>query len=194
MVLLQELSRLRGSFLKLDESQSIMREEMMRVFTDVDSLKKQQQEMEVEQLKIHRSLQKLESHELADISNSLKNIEKRVDELDEFSSTVKSVLSNGNVNNNEAEDEKYSLMVTEMQKLKNQVRRDSCPMWPDLAIFYALWQNLVHFDNVLKVFGNLLSVHFCIWQNFESGFGNWVNFGGNCIKWSSWYWTIISAI
>ena len=69
MVLLQELSRLRGSFLKLDESQSIMREEMMRVFTDVDSLKKQQQEMEVEQLKIHRSLQKLESHELADISN-----------------------------------------------------------------------------------------------------------------------------
>ena len=128
MVLLQELSRLRGSFLKLDESQSIMREEMMRVFTDVDSLKKQQQEMEVEQLKIHRSLQKLESHELADISNSLKNIEKRVDELDEFLSTVKSVLSNGNVNNNEAEDEKYSLMVTEMQKLKNQVRRDSCPM------------------------------------------------------------------
>ncbi len=85
-------------------------------FTDVDSLKKQQQAMEIEQLKIQRSIQKLETNDLTDISNKLKSIDKKFDEFDEFQESTRKSLSEGN---NEG-DEKYSIIVAEMQKLKNQ--------------------------------------------------------------------------
>jgi hypothetical protein len=44
--------------------QSLNRDEIHRIFSDVDGLKKQQQEMAVEQLKLQRNIQKLESHDL----------------------------------------------------------------------------------------------------------------------------------
>ena len=98
------------------------RDDILRIFSDVDSLKKQQQEMEVEQLKLLRGLQKLESHELADISNKLKSIDKKIDEFDEFSESAKRVLSANAAGAADASDEKYTIVVAEMQKLKNQVR------------------------------------------------------------------------
>ncbi len=57
----------------------------------------------------------------ADISNKLKTIDKKIDEFDEFSESVKRVISNGGAGGNDESDEKYSLVVAEMHKLKNQV-------------------------------------------------------------------------
>ncbi len=57
----------------------------------------------------------------ADISNKLKTIDKKIDEFDEFSESVKRVISNGGGGGNDESDEKYSLVVAEMHKLKNQV-------------------------------------------------------------------------
>ena len=108
---------MKNSVSKLEESQMINREEMMRVFSDVDGLKKQQQAMEIEQLKIQRNIQKIETQDLADISNKMKSIDRKFDEFDEFQESTKKALSEGNNDG----DEKYSLIVAEMQKLKNQV-------------------------------------------------------------------------
>ena len=109
--------RLKNSVSKLEESQLLNREEMMRVFSDVDGLKKQQQALEIEQLKIERSIQKLETHDLTDISNKLKSIDRKLDEFDEFQDSTKKALSEGSSDG----DEKYTLIVAEMTKLKNQV-------------------------------------------------------------------------
>jgi len=113
----QEFARMKNSVSKLEESQTINREEMMRVFSDVDGLKKQQQAMEIEQLKIQRNIQKIETQDLADISNKMKSIDRKFDEFDEFQESTKKALAEGNNDG----DEKYSLIVAEMQKLKNQV-------------------------------------------------------------------------
>lgn len=48
--------RLRNSILKMDDAQNLHRDEMMRVFRDVDGLKKHQQVAEREQLKMQRDI------------------------------------------------------------------------------------------------------------------------------------------
>ena len=54
--------------------------------------------------------------------SKLKSIDKKIDEFDEFSESAKRVLSANAAGAADASDEKYTIVVAEMQKLKNQVR------------------------------------------------------------------------
>ena len=66
-----EQTRQKDQLDKLQESQSLTRTEIHRIFEDIDHFKKQTQSMNQNQLKLERELSRIETIKITDLTNLL---------------------------------------------------------------------------------------------------------------------------
>ena len=113
----EEQSRQKNQLDKLQESHSLSRNEIHRIFEDIDNFKKQTQDMNQNQLKLERELSRIETIKVQDLSNLL-DIQKR--QLEDLS--VSSDKSRDEFKAAQAEtDAKFSVLVKELQTIKSQI-------------------------------------------------------------------------
>ena len=93
---------------KLQESQSLVRTEIQRIFEDIDHFKKQSQTLTQEQLKLKREIQTLDNVKITDLANMM-DIHSR--QLDDFSQFQEKSISDAE-NEQEASNSKFTLMST----------------------------------------------------------------------------------
>lgn len=92
-------------------------EDLQKVFTDIDSLKAERQKFNQDQLIIARRLNKIIDQDIADLDNKNDGIERRLDELEHYRSQAETLLETAS----RYDEEKFNLVVKEIQLLKNQI-------------------------------------------------------------------------
>ncbi|TRY70161.1 hypothetical protein TCAL_01222 [Tigriopus californicus] len=102
---------------KLESSNKIMKEEIQRIFGDVDTFKKFKQESERAQEVFQRELNQLESGKIIDLLNQIKQNDRSFEELfdhrDKVELAIEKITNKG--------DQKFTAILTEIQKLKGQM-------------------------------------------------------------------------
>ena len=66
---------------KLQESQSLVRTEIQRIFEDIDHFKKQSQTLTQDQLKLKREIQTLDNVKITDLANMMDIHSRQVDDF-----------------------------------------------------------------------------------------------------------------
>jgi hypothetical protein len=102
---------------KFQESQTLSRNEILRIFEDIDAFKKQGQSMVQNQLKLERELQRLEDVKITDVNNVVDSHTRQLEDLSHFKE--KALGDFGDAQSNT--EDKFMMVVKEMQAIKSQI-------------------------------------------------------------------------
>ena len=112
-----ELKSLNDVLQKQKDNDNVFRSQLQDVFEDVDSLKGRQRTMNQEQEKLKREIQRLKSEEIIDLTNRLDVSEENIEDLRQ----MQEKSNDKKKSDDNMDNEKLLLVISEMTKLKNQI-------------------------------------------------------------------------